>query len=281
MKTLLAFSGGIDSIYLLWKELTETNNEITAVFYTGEKIDTEMRNNFNVLNVEEKMFAQVRTVQLQKIASEIMKQTREFVFITEAIDPVFLDTDTNNKKLLNHAATLRTAMGVRDLNDGKYDRFAAGSCIDNDGYLINKNGFVANETASSLMTKYFIKNAKRGELHLPFCDEEYTVAEAIENLPDWLVAMNRSCQLMLSSNINACNQCYKCLTHEYARMLLSEGKTTKEIFDIYMKKSIMPDGTWRSQQVWIAEEIPSVLSPTINTMPMPQWGHSVRIEEAH
>lgn len=277
MKTLLAFSGGMDSIFLLWKELTETNNEITAVFYTGEKINTEMRNNFNVLNVEEKIFAQVRTVQLQNMASAIMKQTREFVFMTEALDPVFLDTDTNNKYLFNHAASLRVANAVRRINAGEFDRVIFGTSKDNDGYPINKNGFVKNESASSLITKYFIENAKRGELYMPLCDSDYTVATAFNELPDWLVAMNRSCQVTLSSQINACNQCYKCLTHEYARTLLLEGKTTKEIFDIYMKKSILPDGTWRSQQVWIAEEIPSILSPTINTMPMPQWGHSVRI----
>jgi len=275
MRTLLAFSGGIDSIYLLWKELKETNNEITAVFYTGEKINTEMRNKLKVLNLEDKMFSDVRWIQIQIIANAIMRDTRQFSIIREAIEPEFLDKENT---LFNHAAALRTAMAVKHLNSGLYDRFVAGSCIDNDGYIINKNEFIANETASSLMTKYFIKNAKRGELCLPFCDEEYTVAEAIKKLPEWLVAMNRSCLQTLSMKITACNQCYKCMMHEYARTLLSEGKTTKEIFDIYMQKSIMPDGTWRSQKVWIAEEIPSILSPTINTMPMPQWGHSIRIE---
>jgi hypothetical protein len=276
MKTLLAFSGGIDSIYLIWKELRETNHEVTAVFYTGERIDTEMRNELHVLNLEDRKFADVRWVQIQKMAKAIEDVTRPFSIIREAVDPDLLD---QQNKLFNHAASLRTAMAVRHLNAGLYDRFVAGSSIDNDGYLINKHSFIANETASSLMTKYFLKNAKRGELCLPFCDSEYTVAEAIQNLPDWLVAMNRSCQAMLSSNANSCNQCYKCMTHEYARELLTEGKTTKEIFDLYMQKSKMPDGTWRSQQVWISEEVPCNISSPINTMPMPQWGHSVKIGE--
>jgi 7-cyano-7-deazaguanine synthase in queuosine biosynthesis len=275
MKTLLAFSGGIDSIYLLWKELRETNHEVTAVFYTGENINTDMRNDLKVINVEDRKFADVRWVQIQKMAQAIMDVTRPFSIIREAIDPALLDEENT---LFNHAAAHRTAMAVQHLNAGLYDRFVAGSSIDNDGYLINKYGFVANETASSLMMKYFLKNAKRGKLCLPFCDSEYTVAEAIQNLPDWLVAMNRSCQLMHSSTVNACNHCYKCMTHEYARELLAEGKTTKEIFDLYMQKSKMPDGTWRSQQVWIAEAVPCNIVSPIDTMPMPQWGRSVKID---
>jgi len=279
MKTLLAFSGGIDSIYLLWKELRETEHEITAVFYTGELIDTDMRNNFNVINVEDRKFADVRWIQLQKISSAVAEVTRSFKITREALDPKFLDKDITNNNLFNHAPSLRIAMAVQAINSGEYDRVVIGTSKDNDGFPLNKYGFRSNESASSLMTKYFLKNAKRGELCLPFCDSEYTVAEAIQNLPDWLVAMNRSCQGMLSSNANSCNQCYKCMTHEYARELLTEGKTTKEIFDLYMQKSKMPDGTWRSQQVWIAEEVPCNISSPINTMPMPQWGRSVKIGE--
>ncbi len=279
MKTLLAFSGGIDSIYLLWKELRETDDEITAVFYTGERIDTDMRNNFNVLNVEDRKFADVRWVQLKKIVEAISNEIRTFNFIREALDPKFLDRDISNKNIFNHAASLRVAMAVEHINAGIYDKFAVGTAIDNDGFPINKHGFRANESASSLITKYFKKNAKRGELYMPFCDSKYTVAEAIKELPDWLTAMNRSCQLMYSSSVNACNHCYKCMTHEYARNLLEEGKSPEEIYDIYMQKSIKPDGTWRSQQVWIAEEVPCNISSPINTMPMPQWGHSVKIGE--
>lgn len=276
MRSLLAFSGGIDSIYLLWKELRETNNDVTAVFYTGDLITSEMRQKYNVINVENKQFGNARWIQIQQIAEAIMKATRSFSIIREAIDPSLLENETLP---FNHAAALRTAMAVKHLNAGLYDRFLAGSCIDNDGYPIKRNGFVSNESASSLMTKYFIKNAKRGELCLPFCDIEYTAAEAIKNLPAWLIAMNRSCQFSLSNSITACNKCYKCMTHEYARNLLEEGKSLEEIYDIYMQKSIMPDGTWRSQQVWIAEEVPCNISSPINTMPMPQWGHSVKIGE--
>ena len=279
MKTLLAFSGGIDSIYLLWKELRETDNEITAVFYTGEKIDEDMREKFKIINVEDKRFADIRWVQLQKMVKAIADETRQFSFIREPLDPQFLDKNTDNKNLFNHAASLRVATAVRHINAGTYDRFAVGTAIDNDGFPINKQGFRANESASSLITKYFIANAKRGELYMPFCDYGYTVAEAFQYLPDWLIAMNRSCAIPLS-NVNACNQCYKCMTHEYARTLLAEGKTTKEIFDLYMQKSKMPDGTWRSQQVWIAEAVPCNIVSPIDTMPMPQWGHSVKIEEA-
>jgi 7-cyano-7-deazaguanine synthase in queuosine biosynthesis len=276
MKTLLAFSGGMDSIYLLWKELRETDHDITAVFYTGEQIDDNMRKHFHVINLEGKQFADMRWAQIQKIAKSIEDETRQFKIIRKSVDPILLDKENT---LFNHAAALRTAMAVRCLNNYTHDRFVAGSSIENDGYIINKNGFVANDSASSLMMKYFIKNAKRGELCLPFCDRKYTVAEAIKESPDWLVSMNRSCQAVLPANSNACNNCYKCMTHEYARNLLKEGKSLDEIYNIYMKKSIMPDGRWRSQKVWIAEVVPCNVVPTVNTMQMPQWGHSVKIGE--
>lgn len=279
MKTLVAFSGGVDSLYVLWNELTKTNHEVTAVFYTGEKIDSAMRNKFNIINVESQAFANARSIQLKDIADKIMKATRQFTFIKESIEPELLDTDIDNPLLLNHAATLRTAMAVKKINAGTYDCFLTGISKDNDGYLIKRNGFKNNESASSLAMKYFIKNAKRGELRMPLCDSDYTVAQAIKELPDWLVAINRSCQMTLSSTITACNNCYKCITHEYARDLLKDGKTLQEIYNLYMKKSILPNGQWKSQQVWIAEEVPCGLASDIVSYPEPDWGHSYKVPE--
>lgn len=279
MKTLVAFSGGIDSIYVLWNELSKTNNAVTAVFYTGEKITSEMRQNFNVLNVEEKMFADARFGQIQEMSEKIMKATRQFDVIKEAIEPELLDTDTSNPLLLNHAATLRTAMAVKHINVGTYDSFLTGVSKDNDGYLIKKNGYKNDESASSLSMKYFLKHAKRGELRMPLCDMDYTVAQALNELPEWLIAINRSCQFSLSSKINACNECYKCMTHEYARNLLAKGKTTEEIYDLYMQKSILPNGEWRSQQIWIAEEVPCNITSDITSYKMPEWGNSCKILE--
>lgn len=271
MKTLVAFSGGLDSIYVLWRELVNTNNEVTAVFYNGDKITNELRDEFNVLNVEDKNFCNIRWIQLQKITNAMMAETRQFQVMKESYDPVFLNKED---KCFNHGAALRTAMAVRRINNGEYDKLVSGVCRDNDGYQINRNSFVRNETASSLMTKYFIKHARRGELSLPLLDMKYTTANALSELPKHIVQLNRSCTSSLLSNAIACNYCYKCLMHSYSHHLLSEGKTPDEIYDIYTEKSLQADGSWRSQKAWICEEIPSDLENSKRTFPMPEWGHS-------
>jgi tRNA(Met) C34 N-acetyltransferase TmcA len=38
MKTVLTFSGGIDSTYVLWKLLSETQDEITAIFISSDNL---------------------------------------------------------------------------------------------------------------------------------------------------------------------------------------------------------------------------------------------------
>lgn len=276
MKTLVAFSGGLDSIYVLWKQLTETNDDITAVFYTGEKITDEMRQKFDVINVENKMFGDSRWVHIQKIAYAMMEHTRPFNLFKESYDPSLIN---EQDQYFNHGAAFRAAMAVRRINNNEYDKFVAGVCRDNDGYQINRHGFVKNETASSLMTKYFIQSAKRGEISLPLLEMKYTTANAFAELPSWLVAMNRSCQMTIFSNITTCKQCYKCMMHEYAYVLLDQGKTVDEIYDIYTQKSVMSDGTWRSQKVWIAEEVTCNLPSKVDKLPMPEWGHSYKVSE--
>jgi hypothetical protein len=276
MKTLVAFSGGLDSIYVLWKELTETDNEVTAVFYSGEKLSETDRTAFYVMNVEERQFGIARWSHVQKIAKAIESAARKFHLVKEFYDPAALDAEDF---CFNYAPAIRTRMAVKQINDGLYDKFMSGTCRDNDGFHLNKNEFVRNESASSLMTKCFLKYARRGELSLPLCDTKYTAANALKELPQWLVAMNRSCQFSLASNAVACDQCYKCTMHKYARDLLHEGKSSDEIYDVYTRRCVGDDGTWASQKVWLADEMPYYRQETKSSFPMPQWGHSVKIGE--
>lgn len=276
MKSLVAFSGGLDSLYVLWKELTQTENDVTIVYYGGETITYEMREKFNVINLDDKKNSDIRWIQIQEIAKTIMEKSRSFSVMREDIDPVLLSEEDVCQ---NHGAVFRTAMAVRRINSGEFDRFIAGTCRDNDGFQINRHGFVKNETASSLMTAYFIKHAVRGELCLPLCETKYTAANALSELPDWLIGLNRSCSGSFLMKVRSCGNCYKCLVHSYARHLLDEGKTPDEIYDICGERSIREDGSWKSQKIWLCEEIFNFDKTEEKNFPMPVWGHSYKVPE--
>ena len=48
MKTVLNISGGLDSTYVLWKLLSTTSEEITAVFFQSTHIDDDTRKKYNL-----------------------------------------------------------------------------------------------------------------------------------------------------------------------------------------------------------------------------------------
>ena len=266
MKTIVNFSGGLDSIYVLWKELTTTDNEVTAVYYSGENLTREQISEFPSLQITTGKPAALRWMYCQQIAEVMKKETRDFTLVKEMYDLSLLD-----EAEYAYSPLFRTLHSVEDINAGQYDRMISGISRDNDGWYIKGE----NDSSSSYRSMdCFIKKATRGEIAFPLLDSEYTPAHAFVELPESLLAIHRSCDTNLYSTKNiSCHNCYKCHMHKYARKLMSEGKTPAEIYDIYTERSMMPNGMWKSQKIWLAEEI-NHHKPDIenNIYPVPKWG---------
>lgn len=277
MKTILTFSGGLDSIYALWLELTTTDNEVTAVYYSAEDFSFEYLKNLNTVEIENKETSPLRWYYVQQIA-EVMRSVapRSFTLVKEKYDPSYLDPNAS----LNFGPTFRAAHVVRDINDGKYDRFISGINRDNDGWFINNPVVTNNDSASSNIMDYFIAHAIRGEIAFPLMEVNYTPAMAFSELPPALLEVYRSCQINLkSTKDNTCDLCYKCMMHKYVKRLMSEGKTPSEIYELYTDKSTLPNGKWKSQKIWLAEEIPGYNTALgwNNIYDVPRWGHYYKV----
>jgi len=266
MKTIVNFSGGLDSIYVLWKELTTTDNKVTAIYYSGENFTNEQIAEFPSLQITTGKSAALRWMYCQQIAEVIKRESRDFTLVKEMYDLSIIKNITHT-----YAPIVRAIQTIKNINNGQFDRFMAGISRDNDGWYID-----SNDSSSSAVVDCFANNATRGEIYLPLIESNYTPAHAFAELPESLLTIHRSCDNNLYSTKNiSCHNCYKCHMHKFAKKLMSEGKTPDEIYDIYTEKSIMPNGMWKSQKIWLSEEVPlykiESIWENIENFEIPKW----------
>lgn len=281
MKTILAFSGGLDSVYLLWKELTSTDNEVTAVYFANEDIPTQT-GEYHTTDIESQEDSKARWYHIQNIAEVMKGETRDFALIKIAYDKSLLsETDW----AINHGARLRVQQLVPKINDGTYDRYTAGFERENDGWAFISKVYLGNDTGSSQAWKVFKDNATRGELDFPLMRNKYTQAVAYKELPQALLDVFRSCnETIRTTRFTSCNKCYKCFMKKYTKRLLAEGKTPDEIYDLHTEKSVLPNGNWKSQKLWLSEELPEYneynrLKDSYSEIPMPRWENYYKVSE--
>lgn len=269
MKTLLAYSGGLDSIYVLWKELTETSNDVTAVFFDTQNITNDQKTLFSMKGFPDATSSNAQWLSVLESASVMQQTVRQFELQQVFYDPQYINP---TQVQYNHGAVFRTAYAVEKLNDSTFDRFVTGHCRENDGYTASVSPTWRPGTASSLSLDYFKAHANRGQFAVPLYDMQYTTAYAIRDLPEALLNV-QSC-VLLGDNTNAE---YKWAMQTYARRLLVEGKTPAEIYDIITQKSVMPNNMWRSQKRWLSEEVPEYQTNLSVDWAMPNWAGSYTV----
>lgn len=216
MKTLVAFSGGTDSTYVMYKLLTETDDEVTAVLFKKDKLA-------EVLNLA----PNVSYINVPNVLEELRK-IRPFNFIEHYIQAKNQDEETK------HYYTYFIKYAAPFLNDGTYDRIVTARTWEQFNQNIistTHKGSIAEIAAQRLMKR----EVTRGYLWNPLVTHEYhqnfNKAHAFLHLPENLSKYVNSCVAPSTYNdqVIPCGKCYKCLFNMKVKAFLAEGQTPEQI----------------------------------------------------
>jgi hypothetical protein len=258
MKTIVPISSGLDSTYVLWKLLTETQDEITAVLFDLSDVNRETINEFklNSFNVETSNVGSA-----DKIIQWLRANVRDFTFkAVQFSEDIFLKDDTrpNNPP----GCVVRYALPF--INDGTFDQIVLSNEKENDGFAnggtvtIRRNGaWVAHEE--------FVFGAQRGKLNFMLLDMNYTQGQAFLEMPQELIE--------LATGFDHAPMYTKGLKRKFFKDLADQGKTPQEMYDIYMSKCITSNGRWHSMKNWIMDGPEN----EDTTWDMPTWPSSYEV----
>lgn len=235
MKTVLAYSGGLDATYVLYKLLTETEDEVTAIFIDSTDLTHKDQNKYNIRMLKA---GKSEIQDARKTVAELRKHTRNFTFLNKPLEPEFLKEGVQHS---NNPAGYFVRSMLPKINDGTYDKLVISNERENDGF--SHSGDVAGKLfrpASWPAYDEFLAGAIRGTLSFPLLDTNYNQAHALSTLPSELIAINEPV------DTNA----FKSVKRRFFRSLLREGKTLQEINKIVDDYSIN-NGRWMSMKYWL------------------------------
>lgn len=216
MKTLVAFSGGTDSTYVMYKLLTETDDEVTAILFKKDE-DAQVLNlapNVSYTNVP--------------YVLEELRKIRSFDFIEHLIKPENQDEETK------HYYTYFIKYAAPFLNNGTYDRIVTARTWEqfNQNIISTEHkGSIAEVAAQRLMER----EVTRGYLWNPLVTHEYhqnfNKAHAFLYLPENLSKYVNSCvsPKIINNFAKPCGACYKCLFNAKVRSFLAVGHSPEKI----------------------------------------------------
>lgn len=239
MKTVIPFSGGLDSTYTLWWFLHNTTDNITAYFID----ERYLTNSFNVSNPMVSPYSRIRVM---KLVSELQKIRPFELKIVNVYG--FKPDETKEIWLLRHI--------MPQINDGTYDKVS---------FALGDVGAKFEETNSELdeiprvyvaLEREFANTSNRGELHFHYIQENETRVHAFVNLPENIKSLTLSCnnpQIRDDGNFINCGKCKKCQHANLMQSCLSSGKTLQETIEAYevarhvsnqRKKFLNTGGIW-------------------------------------
>lgn len=246
-KTVLAFSGGWDSTFILWKLLTETDDEVTAVYLDSQFVITDIG------TIKE----YVQYIRAQKVVDELRK-IRNFEFISYKIKPSDITEETYLKYLqfVQYVAPF--------VNNGTYDRVVHGASYEDVSCKILPH--LDYFPTYYVVDRLFNRLCTRGELWEPLLKgdmfyQNYNRAFAMKDLPTNIKNVVASCDLPEYNNdienFVDCGHCRKCLENKLSSDMLSVGKTPEEILQWKKQKSIEygENGLMAPLLFWIRKEM--------------------------
>lgn len=256
MKTVIAFSGGLDSTYLLWKILTETQDEVTAVLVSTNTIDGD-----DSLKYDLRAFIGSDFANATAAAEWLNANVRPFTFISQNFNSSYVVQGYGNP---NSPPTYLTRYVLPLINNGTYDRFVLANEKENDGY--SNGGTVSIRRPGSFASRdIFVAGATRGSIQWPLIETNYTQAVALSSLPQNLLAIIDVC-------VDGPTR-FKCRKKQWFQNLLDEGKTPAEAWDTYYANCTQVPGKWFSMKFWLHDNQPS----SSNLWEMPEWPTSYSV----
>jgi hypothetical protein len=261
MKTLVTITGGMDSAYLLWKLLTETSDEITAV-------------NFDIGNTENRLFQKYdlrgfsrddgnmdQSDKVIEVVTWLQNNVRPFTFVREPIKADYMSRDIN---FPNNVIGYTVRFAISKINSGEIDRLCLSSEWENDGF--SHGGTIGKVRRPGSWSGYeaFVATATRGQIDFTLLDMDYNQAYALAQLPKPVIDIIRY-PIRPTKFKNAKISWYK--------KQLNEGKTPAEAGAIAKAKCTLPNGKWFTMKSWVIGEEQNDL----NTWDMPTWPTSYRV----
>jgi hypothetical protein len=226
-RTLLTFTGGIETTYIAWKLLSETQDEVTGIY-----LYLPVRENVRLFDGDINHFNKVKPLinELNKI--------RPFNVIVKKCSPSELTEE------LNHYYTYFINFAAPLLNNNIYDRIATGRTWEQAGQKILSDPNLNGSPSAIAGQRLFDKLVNRGSLWNPLVTHDYhqnfTKAHALLELPEHILSKTFSCIAPLadsSGDLHACGSCYKCLWIKTIKQKLSEGMTPEQIDAWRIEKS--------------------------------------------
>jgi len=254
-KSLVLFSGGLDSTYVLYKMLSETDDEITAITLQ-RNYETEVYVAYPPLN-----FAK-----LPALLNELRK-IRDFNHIVKTVTKEEMNPNTD------HTYTYFISYAAPFLNDGTYDRIVTGRTAEqwDKSVKVSADKIIRGSPTNIAATRLWKNIVTRGEVYNPLqtnvWHENFNKWHAIYYLPANLYKLTLSCNRPIEVDEGkwnkSCGQCYKCLWDEKVAQLISLGYTAKMIdewrkekaYHYGLRRKNISDSIWAPMRIWLPIEM--------------------------
>jgi len=206
-KTCISITGGVDSTYLLYKTLSETQDEVTAFHIDFTELTPEVQS-----ALLEKTFS-------QNVVNWLKTNVRDFTF--ENIVAV-------SKEDMRYYSTKESLkQGQKYLENG-FDKFLISRTYEDIGRSSTGNMAFISTLKDTFSNKVFtpLKDLKQGKPH------------AIVNLPKNLYNIILKCGKCVEENgvFIPCGKCeFKCKYVSFCENMLSMGWSADKVLDYYMK----------------------------------------------
>jgi 7-cyano-7-deazaguanine synthase in queuosine biosynthesis len=252
-KSLVLFSGGLDSTYVLYKMLSETDDEITAITFQRD-YDSELYVAYPPLNF----------VRLPKLIEELRK-IRNFNHSIKTVTEEEMNPNTD------HTYTYFISYAAPFLNDGTYDRIVTGRTAEqwNKFVKVSDEKIIKGSPTNIAATRLWRNTVTRGEVWNPLQNNawhtDFNRWHVNYYLPSNLYKLTLSCNRPISVDDGtwnkSCGQCYKCLWDEKVTELIELGFTS-EMIDNWRKDKAYYYGSrraespiWAPMRIWLPIEM--------------------------
>lgn len=244
MRTVMGFSGGLDSTYVLWKLLSDTNNDVTVIHINYDSNLTQSSfSEYKFGGYDDPCSKDISLIKKQKmlnVLNWLRSNVREFTYEELELEKKYLSKD-----IPNCSNSYMAFYAAEKINDNIFDEVLFSMEKENDGASL---WFSIN--GSTTASKIFYNKAKRGSIRFPLLDVDYHQGYAIKELPKDLFNLTRSCN-HIDEKGNACGVCFKCRKRSFFEACLNEDKSLKEIYDQIITESTAYKHKWISMKSWL------------------------------